>query len=199
MVSQEQQVKEQANEAKLNSASLEVMQIFIPAYAKLHPYFRMASQYGQGLIPHRICTSADGRTITVYNTNLGQVVGSYLTPTHEYITHAVSQGNIGQAIGAIFGGQGAAIKEQQGATCVTITPDEVLQKFPNPIVAPAPLIDQLNNLQRQQEIRNPGSAPFDNTSKLTTFIKNVPTPVLVIGTFGVSMVLIFTLANIFKS
>ncbi len=190
----DQQIAEEKKEAQYNAGAMQVMQLFIPAYAKLHGYFRMAAAAGQGAIPHKICTSSEGREITVYNTNLGQVVGSYLTPTHEYITKALSQNKIGLAIGAIFGGQSASIKEQQGATCVIITPNEVLARFPDPIVNQAPLIEQLNTLQRQADQQ----PPVDNSSSLKTFIKNAPTPVLVIGTFGISIVVILTIATILK-
>ncbi len=86
------------------------------------------SAAGQGMIPHKVCRSKDGGEIKVYDTKLNKVVGSFLTPTHEYVTNYISQGKYGEALAASFGmfGQGKNVKEQEEADCTEIIPDEVI-------------------------------------------------------------------------
>ncbi len=89
------------------------------------------SAAGQGMIPHKICRTKDGSSINVYDTTLNKVVGSFLTPTHEYVTKYIAQGNYGAALASSFGifGQGKDVKAQEEADCTEIIPDEVIAQI----------------------------------------------------------------------
>ncbi len=83
------------------------------------------------MIPHKICRTKDGSSINVYDTKLNKIVGSFLTPTHEYVTKYIAEGNYGAALASSFGifGQGKDVKNQEEADCTEIIPDEVIAQI----------------------------------------------------------------------
>lgn len=100
------------------------------AWGQFYGIMKGAATMGQGAIPHSICISKDGSQIKVYNKIAGKVVGSFLTPTHEYVTKYLAKKQYGKALASTFGlfGQLTDIKEQREATCFTVTPNEVISR-----------------------------------------------------------------------
>lgn len=100
------------------------------AWGQYYALMRSAAALGEGSIPHRVCVSQDGTEIRVYNSTIGKVVGSFLKPTHEYVTKYLSRKEYGKALASTFGlfGQLTNIKEQQNANCFLIKPNDVISR-----------------------------------------------------------------------
>ncbi len=118
--------EESDKQAQLNDVSAAA--IGQTSFGQYYGILKGLSSAGQGMIPHKVCRSKDGSEIKVYDTKLNKVVGSFLTPTHEYVTNYISKGDYGSALAASFGmfGQGKNVKEQEEADCTEIIPDEVI-------------------------------------------------------------------------
>lgn len=128
----EQIAKEKQNEAKLNQLSEKV--IGMTGWGKFYPLMKIASQAGQGLTPHKVCISADGREVTVYKDGVSKVA-TWFKPAHEYATAYASQGKWGKATLAILFpvtyGQTEDLKKQKSATCTIVIPNEVVDLVNN--------------------------------------------------------------------
>lgn len=157
-LTKEQLAAEKANEAKLNQLSDQI--IGYTPFGQLYPLMKMASQAGQGAIPHKICVDADGRSVKVYKGTTGQLIGSFLKPTHEYVTKYIAQKEYGKAFAASFGlfGQLTDVKNQQSATCITITPNEIVN-----LVNAVPSRDPNTGLRRAVTDSNGNVTPGTQT------------------------------------
>lgn len=160
----EQLQKERDNEAKLNELSDKI--IGYTPFGQLYPLMRLAASIGEGSIPHKICVDADGRTVTVYKGTAGKLVGSWLKPTHEYITNYLSKGDYLNALLSTQGwwGQMKNYEAQKKATCITITPNEIIN-----LVNSVPSRDPNTGLRRATTNTNNGGSDGSSTSiPLTT-------------------------------
>lgn len=119
--------EEQAKEKQYNDLSASVIGV-TGVWGQFYGLMKTASSTGQGMIPHKVCRDKDGGEIKVYDTKLNKFIGSFLTPTHEYVTKYISQGKYGEALAASFGmfGQGKNVKAQEEADCTEVIPDEII-------------------------------------------------------------------------
>jgi len=126
-VTQQQIDQEAKDEAKFNAIQEQILS-YTGAWAKFYPIIRAASKAGEGAINHKVCLDKDGRSIIVYNTTAGRVVGTWLKPTHEYISKYLSRKEYGKAaLSALGWGAGLAAKEMKAAKCIAFTPNEILR------------------------------------------------------------------------
>lgn len=169
---------EQQKEQKLNYLSEQV--IGYTAWGKFYGLMRGAAAAGEGLIPHKVCVSADGREIKVYKSDAGKLIGSFLKPVHEYVSKDLSQGNYVQAfLDATTGwfGQVQYAQEQKKATCFDITPKEVVD-----------LVNSSSNYNHNTGQKISGSATTSN--KFVDKVNNVFAPETINKTFTTKNILI---------
>lgn len=185
-VTAQQIAAEKANEAKLNQLSDQI--IGYTPFGQLYPLMKLASQTGQGAIPHKICIGADGRTVKVYKGTAGQLIGSFLKPTHEYITKYLSQGDFLKALAATTGiyGQIQDFQDQKNATCITITPNEIVN-----LVKSVPSRDP-NTGQRRATSSGGGAPPQNTPTVAQQFLnkRNITITLTIAGSIGLFLALI---------
>lgn len=126
-VTQQQIDQEAKDEAKFNAIQEQILS-YTGAWAKFYPLIRAAATAGEGAINHKVCLDKDGRSIVVYNTTAGRVVGTWIKPTHEYISKYLARKEYGKAVLSALGwGTGLTEREMKNAKCVAFTPNEILR------------------------------------------------------------------------
>lgn len=120
--------QEQQNQAQFNQISNTV--IGQTSWGKFYGLMRGAASIGEGAIPHRVCIGKDGSEIQVYNTRANKLLAAFLKPTHEYVQKYLAEKSYGEAALAALGiyGQLKSVQEQESATCITVTPDFIIQE-----------------------------------------------------------------------
>lgn len=100
------------------------------AWGQFYGLMRGAASIGEGAIPHKVCFGKNGTEIKVYNSNTGKLAGAFLKPTHEYVQEYLAKKSYGEAFLASLGvyGQAKAIQEMKNATCITVTPDVIIEQ-----------------------------------------------------------------------